>query len=135
MLPNPVQWLPNPGQWLPNPDQTPTISRSNPYHFPSKGFHQFQEISIFHYVFQVLGQLVNYMLTILIFLGIVLEWGQFKWCCQIPYNGYQIPANGYQIPVKPLPFPGQTPTISRARVFTIFMKSQKPLFLQVDWHK
>ena len=38
MLPNPGQWLPIPGQWLPFPGPTPTISRSNPYHFPSKGF-------------------------------------------------------------------------------------------------
>lgn len=45
MLPNPGQWLPIPGQWLPFPGQTPTISRSNPYHFPSKGFLHFQEIS------------------------------------------------------------------------------------------
>ena len=40
-----IQWLPNPGQWLPFPGQTPTISRSNPYHFPSKGFYHFHEIS------------------------------------------------------------------------------------------
>ena len=35
---------PIPGQWLPFPGQTPTISRSNPYQFPGKGFHHFHEI-------------------------------------------------------------------------------------------
>ena len=60
------------------------------------------------------------MCPFLNFPGIVSEWDQFKWCCQIPVNGYQFPGNGYHFPDKPLPFPGQTPTISRARVFPIW---------------